>query len=97
MKYLDTAFLQLQFAIKLMVSAESGALKVEDLDRPLTIADGKSVMVLPDRVFSTQDDLVNACQNNVTIAFGAAAITLNRCREEAGARLPDPINSDEEQ
>jgi hypothetical protein len=33
----------------------------------------------------------------VSIAFGAAAITLNRCREEAGVQLPDPINTEAEQ
>jgi hypothetical protein len=97
MKYLETAFKQLEFSIKLMVSAESGALKVEEIDTPIRIDEGPGVLVLPDRVLSSQDDFVNACQNNVTIAFGAAAITLNRCREEAGARLPDPITTEVEE
>jgi hypothetical protein len=30
----------------------------------------------------------------VTITYGAAAITLNRCREEAAVPLPDPISSE---
>ena len=48
-------------------------------------------MVLPNKVLDSSDDLVLALENNITIAFGAAAITLNRCREEAGVKLPDPI------
>ena len=43
------------------------------------------------------DDFINALQNNVTITFGAAAITLNRCREEKGLALPDPIISELDQ
>jgi len=97
MKYLGTAFEQLQFAIKLMTAAELGHLKVEEIDTPNVIQDGRSVLVLPDRVLNSQDDLILACQNNVTINFGAAAITLNRCREEAGLQLPDPIVSEDDQ
>ncbi len=97
MKYLETAFTQLQFAIKLMHAAERGAITIDDVDTPLTIADGRSIIVLPDHVLASPDDLILACQNNVSIAFGAAAITLNRCREEHGMSLPDPINNDVEQ
>ena len=97
MKYLGTAFEQLAFAIKLTTSAESGRLRVEEIDTPTVVQDGRSVLVLPDRVLSSQDDLILACQNNVTISFGAAAITLNRCREEAGLQLPDPIASVDDQ
>lgn len=97
MKYVDTAFKQLELAIKLMVSAETGALQVEDVDTPVTIEDGPSVLVLPDRVLLSQGDLIHACQNNVSIAFGAAAITLNRCREEALISLPDPITTEVEE
>lgn len=97
MHYLDSAFAQLEFAIKLMVAAEQGKLTLEDLDIPLTIEDGRSILVLKDRIFSDPQDLINACQNNVSVAFGAAAITLNRCREERGISLPDPIISELEQ
>jgi hypothetical protein len=97
MKYLPTAFAQLGFAIKLMQAAEDGALKVEEIDRPLTVADGESILVLPDRVLTSQDELINVCQNNVGISFGAAAITLNRCREEARISIPDPINTEADQ
>ncbi len=91
MRFIDTAFQQLSFAIKLMQAAEDGVLDVETIDTPLTIHEGTSVLVLPDRVLATQNDLILACQNNLTIAVGAAAITLNRCREEASVVLPNPI------
>lgn len=97
MKYIETAFGQLSFAIKLMQAAEDGAINMESIDRPLTIDEGTSLLVLPDKVLDSPDDLILACQNNVTIAFGAAAITLNRCREEAGVRLPDPVNDERDQ
>jgi hypothetical protein len=97
MRYVDTAFGQLAFVIKLMQAAEDGILDVEAIDRPLTINEGASVLVLPDRVLSSPDELVLACQNLLTITFGAAAITLNRCREEAGVRSPDPILTESDQ
>lgn len=91
MRYIRTAFGQLEFAIKLMQAAEDGLLDLDTIDRPLTIVEGESILVLPNRVLESPDDLVLACQNLVTIAFGAAVITLNRCREEASVSLPDPI------
>jgi len=97
MRYIDTAFGQLGFAIKLMQAAEDGVLDVEAIDRPLTVDDGQSVLVLPDRVLANADELIIACQNLVTIAYGAAAITLNRCREEATVRLPTPIKTELDQ
>lgn len=97
MHYLDTAFAQLEFAIKLMHAAEQGAVSPDEIDVPLTIEDGRSILVLPDKVFQNPDDFINACQNNVSIAFGAAAITLNRCREEAGLNLPDPVDNEIDQ
>ena len=97
MHNIDTAFAQLEFAIKLMHAAEHGAVHLDDIDIPLTIEDGGSVLVLPDKLFRSPEDFINACQNNVSIAFGAAAITLNRCREEASRCLPDPITTEHEQ
>jgi hypothetical protein len=97
MKYLDTAFAQLEFAIKLMQAAEDGRIKREDIDLPLTISEGSSVLVLADQVIHTDSDFINAMQNNVSMAFGAAAITLNQCREEMKISLPITINTELEQ
>jgi hypothetical protein len=94
MRYIDTAIGQLAFAIKLMQAAEDGQVSLESIDRPLTITEGTSIWALPDRVLDSSDDLILACQNFVTIAYGAAAITLNRCREEAGVVLPESISSE---
>lgn len=82
MNYLDTVFAQLAFAAKLHDYAEQRKLDMEELDQPLTFEDGSSVWVLPDQIFHSYDDLRLACTNQLSIAFGAAAITLNRCREE---------------
>lgn len=97
MNYLDSAFAQLELAIKLMHAAEQGRVKREEIDLPLTIAEGNSVLVLADHTLHTDADFINAMQNNVSVAFGAAAITLNRCREEVRLSLPNPIDTELEQ
>jgi hypothetical protein len=97
MRYIDTAFKQLAFAWKLYDYALDGKIDVHDLDKPLTFQEGGMVFVLPDKVFSTPDELIVALENNLVIAFGAAAITLNRCREEARVKLADPIVTEVDQ
>ncbi|MBP0633712.1 MULTISPECIES: hypothetical protein [unclassified Cupriavidus] len=82
MNYLDTAFAQLAFAAKLCDYAEQGKLNLAEFDQPLAFEDARAIWVLPDHIFHSYDDLRNACGNQLLIAFGAAAITLNRCREE---------------
>lgn len=51
MRYLDTAFAQLAFSIKLMQAAEDGALDLAKIDIPLSIRERSGMLVLPDRVF----------------------------------------------
>jgi hypothetical protein len=97
MNYLDSAFSQLELAIKLMHAAEQGIIRREEIDIPLTIREGNSILVLADQVIHTDADFINAFQNSVSVAFGAAAITLNRCREDVGLSLPNPINTETEQ
>ena len=97
MRYLDTAFAQLAFAWKLFVYAEDGKIDLDQLDQALTFEEGRMIFVLPNKIFDTYDDLVLACQNNLSVAFGAAAITLNRSREEAGFELPNPIQTERDQ
>jgi hypothetical protein len=96
-KYLPTAFAQLQFAWKLYNYALEGGIDLERLDIPVTFQEMSALFVLPDKIFASHDDLILACENNLGIAFGAAAITLNRCREEVGIGLPDPIATDVDQ
>ena len=96
MKYLPTAFGQLSFAWKLYNYGLEGKIDPEELDADVTWQDKHMVFVVP-KALENPSDLLIALENNLTIAFGAAAITLNRVREEVGIRLPDPINTEEEQ
>ena len=97
MEYLDTAFAQLAFAFKLCVYAEDNKIDLDKLDQALTFKEGRMVFVLPDKIFDSYGDLVLACQNITSVAFGAAAIVLNRCREESRITLPDPIITERDQ
>lgn len=97
MKYLPTAFAQLQFAWKLYNYALDGHIDLETLDVPITFQEGGMMLVLPDRVFDTNVDLIVALENMLGVAFGAAAITLNRSREEAGIPVPRLITSEIDQ
>lgn len=97
MKYLPTAFAQLQFALKLYHYALDGMINREELDSSLTFEDDGMVVVLPDQIFDSHDDMILAFENQVSIAFGAAAITLNKSREEAGLTLPEVIESERDQ
>lgn len=96
MKYLPTAFGQLAFAWKLYNYGLEGKIDPEELDADVTWQDGKFLFVVP-KALGSPDDLIIALENNLTIAFGAAAITLNRVREEIGLRLPDPIKTEDDQ
>jgi hypothetical protein len=92
MKYINTAFGQLAFAWKLYNYALENRINIEELDKSLTFQDGDYVLALQYKIFDAPADLILALQKNLTIVFGAAAITLNRCREEIfGERLNNPI------
>lgn len=99
MSYLATAFSQLFFAWKLYHHALDGKIDREELDSDITFQsdDRRQVFVLPSRIFDNADDFINAFENNLAIAFGAAAISLDRARSEAGHDLPDPIKTENEQ
>ncbi len=97
MKYLDTAFAQLAFAWKLLAYAQDGKIDLDQLDQAQTFKEGRMMLVLPDKIFDSYEDLVLACENNLGVAFGVAAIILNRSREEAGFELPDPIETERDQ
>jgi hypothetical protein len=97
LNFVDAAFRQLAFAWKLYNYALEGQINVNELDKPITFTEGNAVLVLQDKVFATPDDLILALENNLTVAYGAAAITLNRCREEAGIELANPIATEIDQ
>jgi hypothetical protein len=85
-KYLPEAFWNLEFALKLLAYVEDGRMRLEDIEFPHVrqSEDGSDSISLERPTFQTQSDLLKAVQNNVSIAVGAAAITLNRCIEESG-------------
>ena len=100
MRYLPTAFANLEFAWKLLVYGEAGEIDLEKLDVEIVFKDdaGRPFFVPPARIFADPGDLILALRNNLTIAFGAAAITLHRSIEEVGYRVPKrEITSEEEQ
>jgi hypothetical protein len=99
MKFIMTAFTNLDLALKMLAVAEDGVLTTENIrdGESIVWTSGKSHAVLSDRSFASNEDFVLALQNNVTIAFGAAAITLNVCREEMGYPVPDVIESPQDQ
>jgi hypothetical protein len=96
-KFLPTAFAQLEFAWKLFAYVEAGEIDLEKLDQNILFEEGEMMFAPRARIFTSYDDLILACRNNLTVSFGAAAITLNRAREEADIPLPDPIVSDVDQ
>lgn len=96
MQYLPTAFGQLALAWKLLNYGLNGKINADELDAEVTFQEEGMVFVVP-QALGSQDDLILALKNNVTIAFGAAAITLNRSREELGIQLPDPITDERDQ
>ncbi|AXS39732.1 hypothetical protein [Breoghania sp. L-A4] len=99
MHYLPTAFAQLFFSWKLYHYALEGKIDREGLDSEITFKseDQSQIFVLPARIFDNENDFILAFENNLTIAFGAAAITLDRARYEAGYDLPNPIRSENDQ
>ena len=96
MKFLPTAFGQLAFAWKLYHYGQNGKIDLESLDADVTFFEGPMVFVVPSLNFSS-DDLEIALKNNLGVAFGAAAIALNRALEEAGYKKPEPIYSENDQ
>jgi hypothetical protein len=100
MSYLPTAFANVEFAWKLLAYGEAGEIELDKLDIEIVFQDdnGRPFYVPPAKIFSEPDDLLLALQNNLTIAFGAAAITLHRSIEEAGHKVPGGgIESEKEQ
>jgi hypothetical protein len=85
-KYLPEAFANLEFAFKLLEYARSGNIDWEKLDEPhiLKTDDGRYQLNLKRPIFTEGRDPLIFIENNCSIAFGAAAITLNRSVEEAG-------------
>jgi hypothetical protein len=96
---LETAFLQLSFAIKLCHYLNMNRFDKKLFDMPLTVEYEAGRLCLAHNEFATFDDLLLAAENNISICFGAAAITLWEALKErngyATSRM-DPIRSPDE-
>lgn len=84
-EHIDTAFLQLSFAIKLWHFLDEHPIDKEIFDIALTIEDPGSRVCLSHNEFPTYQDLQLTAENNISICFGAVAITLwETIREHTG-------------
>ena len=76
LEIIDTAFLQLSFALKLWHFLDVHPIEKENFDIALTIEDEGVRVCLPHNEFSTYDMIKVASENNISICFGAAANAL---------------------
>jgi hypothetical protein len=96
---LETAFLQLSFAIKLWHYFDHNRFDKELFDISLTVQNEVGRVCLLHNEFATFDHLLVATENNISICFGATAITLwEALKERNGYRTSkmDPSHSAEE-
>ncbi len=75
-EHIETAFLQLSFAIKLWHFLIEYPINKAQFDLDLTIEDPSSRVCLTRGEFQTYEDIKLASENNISIAFAAATITL---------------------
>ena len=73
---LETGFLQLSFAIKLWNYLDMYPINKDQFDIALTIEDASNRLCLPHNEFHSCKDIKIASENNISICFGATAITL---------------------
>lgn len=84
-EHVDTAFLQLAFAIKLNTFMIEHPFDRGIFDIDPTITSEGNCVCLPGNQFHTDDALLLASENNISIAFGAASITLWEAIREHGS------------
>jgi len=89
-EHIETAFIQLSFTIKLWHFLDAHPIDKDLFDIDLTIQDPGSRVCLRGGEFHTYCDMQLAAENGVSIAFGAAAITLwEAIREYSGLTSSD--------
>jgi hypothetical protein len=97
---LETAFLQLSFAMKVWHYIQEHPLPPEEFDISLTIQeDNGSRYVMPSGEFNDASQVEVAAGNNIAICFGVTAITLwEAIREHSGleSHALDPSASERE-
>lgn len=96
---LETAFSQLSFAIKLWHYFDTNRFDKELFDISLTAEYEAGRVCLVHNEFATFDHLLVATERNISICFGAAAITLWEALKEKNGYNPsrmDPSHSPDE-
>jgi hypothetical protein len=96
LQHIDTSFLQLSFAIKLWHYTDQRRIDKESFDIDLTIQDDSNCLVLLNNEFKSYSDLIIASENNISICFGAAAITLWEAIKENTGYVPNKLKPDED-
>jgi phenolic acid decarboxylase len=99
-QHLNDAFLQLSFAIKLWNFYRENGVNKEKFDIALEITDQDNKVCLACDEFNTENDIIIASENNITVCFGAAAITLwEAIREHVNiipGDIPNPIITEQD-
>ncbi len=95
--HINTAFLQLSFAIKLWRFLDAHPLSRRDFDIDLTITDPGNCVSLPANEFATYQDIQIAGENNFSICFGAASITLWEAIREKNSYSPGSLQPSKNQ
>lgn len=78
------AFLQLEFAIKLMSYVELNKVDKATFDTDTVVLLSRDSLSFSESSFNSYDDLILAAQNNYQIALGFSAITLESALQDAG-------------
>jgi hypothetical protein len=86
--HIDTAFLQLSFAIKLWHFLDVHRIDKEAFDIDLTVKDPGSQINLKQNEFESYAHLQLTAENNISICFGVAAITLWEAIHECSGLSP---------
>ena len=84
LELIDTAFLQLSFAIKLWHFLDVHPIDRNVFDIDLTVEDGGSRLCLPHGEFESYDAIRVASEHNISICFGVAVNTLWEAMREKG-------------
>lgn len=90
---IEIAFLQLEFAIKLLSYCELRKIKPSEFDTDHVVLLEEGNLGFPTGHFSDPDNIIRAAAVSVLLAFGASALALDKAYEVAGIE-PDPSSED---
>ena len=96
---LETGFLQLSFAIKLWHYLDQHPINKDQFDIALTVEDAKNRVCLPHNEFHSYEEIKIASENNISICFGATALTLWEALNETlqySKTNPNPMTTKKE-